>query len=90
DEAVRHAEDAHRLLNYDVDAIDSNLVDWFRVRAYVLTGRPDDAITQMEEMVSRPSVFGLGDLKLDPLYDGIRDDPRFQALIQRLEQQIEW
>ena len=90
DEAVRHAEDAHRLLNYDVDAIDSNLVDWFRVRTYVLTGRPDDAIAQMAELVSRPSLFGLGDLRLDPLYDGIRDDPRFQALIQRLEQQIEW
>jgi TolB-like protein len=88
--AVRHAEEAHRLLNYDVDALDTNLADWLRMRTYLLTDRPDDAIAQMEELVSRPSVFGLGDLKLDPLYDGIRDDPRFQALIPRLEQQIEW
>jgi len=55
----------------------------------VLTGRLDEAIAQLEEMASRPSFLGLGDLNLDPLYDGIRDDPRFQALIQRVESQIE-
>jgi hypothetical protein len=32
----------------------------------------------------------LGDLKLDPLYDSLRDDARFQALIPRAEQLIEW
>jgi len=88
--AIRHAEEAHRLFNYEVDATDSELVTWFLARTYVLAGRPDDAIAQMEAMVSHPSVFGLGDLKLDPLYDGIRDDPRFQAMIPRLESQIEW
>jgi TolB-like protein len=90
DEAVRHAEEATRLFNYGVDATDSNVVDWYLVRIYVLTGRPDEAIAQLEEMASRPSFLGLGDLKLDPLYDGIRDDPRFQALIRQVESQIEW
>jgi TolB-like protein/Tfp pilus assembly protein PilF len=90
EEAVRHAEEADRLFNYEVDATDSNLIAWYLLRTYVLAGRPDDAIAQMEEMLSRPSFLGLGDLKLDPLYDGLRDDPRFQALIQRLEQMIEW
>ncbi len=90
DEAVRHAEEAVRLFNYEVDATDSNVVNWFLVRTYVLAGRPDAAIAHMEEMLSRPSFLGLGDLKLDPLYDGLRDDPRFQALIPHLEEQIEW
>jgi TolB-like protein/Tfp pilus assembly protein PilF len=89
DEAVQHAEEAARLFNYEMDATDSNVVDWYLVRIYVLTGRPDEAIAQLEEMASRPSFLGLGDLNLDPLYDGIRDDPRFQALIQRVESQIE-
>jgi TolB-like protein/Tfp pilus assembly protein PilF len=90
DEAVRHAEEANRLFNYEVDATDANVVDWYLVRIYVLTDRPDDAISHLDEMVSRPSFLGLGDLKLDPLYDGIRDDQRFQALIRRVESQIEW
>ena len=90
EEAVRHAEEADRLFNYEVDATDSNLIAWFLLRTYVLAGRPDDAIEQIEEMLSRPSFIGVGDLKLDPLYDGLRDDPRFQALIPRLEQMIEW
>jgi len=73
-----------------VDATDSNLIAWFLLRTYVLTSRSDAAIAQLEEMLSRPSFVGLGDLKFDPLYDGLRDDPRFQALIPRLESQIEW
>jgi len=90
DEAVRHAEEAARLFNYEMDATDSNIVDWYLVRIFVLTDRPDGAIEMLEEMASRPSFLGLGDLNLDPLYDGIRDDPRFQALSRRLESQIEW
>jgi tetratricopeptide (TPR) repeat protein len=90
EEAIRHAEEADRLFNYGVDATDSNLIAWFLLRTYVLTGRSDAAIAQLEEMLSRPSFVGLGDLKFDPLYDGLRDDPRFQALIPRLESQIEW
>ena len=90
DEAFRHAEEAARLFNYEVDATDSNVVNWFRLRTLVLLDRPDEAIALVDEMLSRPSFLGLGDLKLDPLYDGLREDPRFQGLIPRLEQQIEW
>ena len=78
------------MFNYEMDATDSNIVDWYLVRIFVLTDRPDGAIEMLEEMASRPSFLGLGDLNLDPLYDGIRDDPRFQALSRRLESQIEW
>jgi len=39
--------------------------------------------------VSRLSVFGLGDLKLDPLYDPLRGDPRYEALVRKAEGLIE-
>ncbi|MBT8479456.1 MAG: tetratricopeptide repeat protein, partial [Gemmatimonadetes bacterium] len=68
-EAVRHAEEAVRLYGYERDAADGDTFDWLLVRTYVLVDQPDDAIEQMDLMLSYPSVFGLGDLKLDPLYD---------------------
>jgi TolB-like protein/Tfp pilus assembly protein PilF len=90
DEAVREAEEAVRLYGYDRDSQDSDTFDWLLVRTYVLTDRTDEALAFMEELLSRPSVFGLGDLKLDPLYDELREDPRWEDLIQQAEAQIEW
>ena len=90
EEAIRQAEEAVRLHGYEDDAADAAVLNWFLVRTYVLTGRYDDAIELMEIMLSHPSIFGLGDLKLDPLYDPLRADPRFQALIPQLERMIEW
>jgi len=90
EEAVRHAEEAVRLYGYDRDSQDSDTFDWLLVRTYVLTDRTDEALAFMDELLSRPSVFGLGDLKLDPLYDELREDPRWEDLIQQAEAQIEW
>jgi tetratricopeptide (TPR) repeat protein len=90
EEAVREAEEAVRLYGYDRDSQDSDTFDWLLLRTYVLTGRADQALAFMGELLSRPSVFGLGDLKLDPLYDELRQDPRFEGLIRKAEAQIEW
>jgi TolB-like protein/Tfp pilus assembly protein PilF len=90
EEAVRHAEEAVRLYGYEGDAADSDTFDWLLARTYVLTDRRDDAIAFMEELLSRPSVFGLGDLMLDPLYDELREDPRYEGLVRQAEAQIEW
>jgi TolB-like protein len=90
EEAIRHAEEAVRLYGYDRDSQDCDTFDWLLLRTYVLTGRTDDAMAFMEELLSRPSVFGLGDLKLDPLYDELREDPRYEGLIRQAEAQIEW
>ncbi len=88
--AVSHAEEAVRLRGFEQDAADGDITEWFLARTYMLVGRTDDAIEQLEYMASHPGVLGLGDLKLDPLYDGIRDEPRFQALIRDVESQVQW
>jgi TolB-like protein len=89
EEAVRHAEEAVRLYGPAEDAMDSDFAEWLLVRTYVLTGRSDDAVDRIESILSRPHSFGLGDLTLDPLYDVLRSDPRFAALVTRLEEMIE-
>ena len=64
--------------------------NWFLLCTYVVAGRYEDAFRQIEVMLSRPSFFGLGDLKLYPLYDPLREDPRYEALIRQAERLMEW
>jgi hypothetical protein len=47
------------------------------------TGRPEQAIDLLEELMSIPSLVNANILKLDPWYDSLRDNPRFQALIAK-------
>lgn len=87
---IEQAEEAVRMHDYEQDAADVSAGNWFLLRTYVVAGRYEDAIRQIEVMLSRPSFFGLGDLKLDPLYDPLREDSRYEGLIRQAEGLIEW
>jgi tetratricopeptide (TPR) repeat protein len=51
-------------------------------RAYSLLGDRDQALSMLERLLVQPSVDSLTPalLRLDPVWDPIRDDPRFQKL----------
>ena len=48
---------------------------------YALIGEQEGAIDQLEVAVSVPSLVTASELRLNPLYDTLRDNPRFQALL---------
>ncbi len=48
---------------------------------YTLTGEEDRAIAALEKLLSIPSLVTPMMLKLDPSWDPLRDDPRFQKLL---------
>jgi tetratricopeptide (TPR) repeat protein len=48
---------------------------------YVLIGELEQAIQQLETALAIPSPVTVGELRLDPLFDPLRDNPRFQALL---------
>jgi serine/threonine-protein kinase len=54
--------------------------------SYLLIGEYDAALDQIEYWLSRPSYLSVGLLRVDPIWDPIRDDPRFQALLVRYGQ----
>jgi len=53
---------------------------------YALIGEQEGAIDQLEAAVSVPSLVTASELRLNPLYDTLRDNPRFQALVALGEQ----
>jgi predicted Zn-dependent protease len=53
------------------------------VPAYIGMGNNDQAIASLEKAFAQHS-NGLTGLKVDPVYDPLRDDPRFQNLLRRV------
>jgi hypothetical protein len=49
---------------------------------YAWTGEKDLALQQLEEVVKIPGPISYGQLRLHPWWDPLRDDPRFEKLVE--------
>ncbi len=50
---------------------------------YAMVGEYDEAIRLLEDLMSKPTLLGIGALRLDPAWKPLRDKPRFQALLHK-------
>jgi hypothetical protein len=48
---------------------------------YIFTSNFDLALDKIEHLLSIPSLLGPGDLLINPIYDNLRDLPRFQKIV---------
>ena len=81
DEAVRAGERSVTLFPYSYDATDGSTVSKYFVEILILAGEHDRAIEEMQAIRSQPSFLWPGHLRFDPVFDPLRDDLRFRALV---------
>jgi tetratricopeptide (TPR) repeat protein len=84
EEALREGRYACELLPPSKDAIDGVVLAVNLAQIYVWTGEKDLAVAQIEAVERSPTYLTYGLLKLQPIWDPIRGDPRFENVLASL------
>lgn len=82
-EAIDEGRRAVELLPESKDALDGPRVTVALAQIYGLTGENDQALQLLEHSLNTPNGITVPMLKIDPVWDPLRKDPRFQALIDK-------
>jgi TolB-like protein/Flp pilus assembly protein TadD len=83
DAAIAEGKRAVELLPESQDAFDGPEVTVVLAQIYAWTGESDEAFRLLDHLLVVPNGITVPSLKLDPLWDPLRKDPRFQALIDK-------
>jgi TolB-like protein/Tfp pilus assembly protein PilF len=82
-EAIAEGKRAVELLPESQDAFDGPQGTAALAQIYAWTGEFDEAFRLLDHLLAIPSSLTVPILKLDPAWDPLRKDPRFQALIDK-------
>ena len=83
--AIREGQHAVELMPASKNAIDGAMLAEYLAIIYAWTGDTDRAIEQLNEAVKLPGgTLSYGHLRLTPLWDPLRGDPRFDKIIASL------
>jgi TolB-like protein/Tfp pilus assembly protein PilF len=83
DSAMAEAERASKLQPETKDAFEGPAITEGVAQVYTILGAKDRAIEILDGLLNRPSYVTVQGLKVNPIWDSLRSDPRFQALIDR-------
>jgi len=86
--AIAEGKRAVQLLPESQDALDGPKVTLALAQIYAWTGETDEAFQLLDRSLTTPNGITVFFLKLDPVWEPLRTDPRFQALIDRHEAKV--
>ena len=81
--AIAEAKRAMELLPESIDAFDGPLATQTLAEIYVVVGEYDKALAIADALLSKPGHLTVALLKIHPVWDPIRNDPRFIALLKK-------
>ena len=84
DQAIQAARRASEMLPVTKDALNGARVADYRAIAGVLAGDKKGAIEQLSNATQRPGSLTYGQLRLHPYFDGLRGNPDFERIVNKL------
>ncbi len=83
EDAINEGRKAVELVPESQDAFDGPQATAALAEIYAWVGEHDEAFRLLDHLLSVPNGLTVPTLKLDPVWDPLRKDPRFQALIEK-------
>ena len=77
----RKASEAWRCCRLSRDGYLGPYIQHQLARIYIWSGEPEKALDQLEPLLKMPYYLSPGWLRIDPTFDPLRDNPRFQRLV---------
>jgi tetratricopeptide (TPR) repeat protein len=81
DEAIRAGERAVALAPVSKDAFVGPYIQLQLARIFTLVGEPEKALDQLEALLRMPYYLSPAWLRIDPNFEPLRKNPRFQSLV---------
>jgi len=85
DDALSEGRRAVTLRPLSEDAVDGAAMLSSLAMIYAWVGDTGSALDQLESLAKLPNAPYFGALKYDPAWDGLRGDPRFNAILNELQ-----
>jgi len=83
DAAIAEAKRAMELVPESVDAFDGPVCTQRLAEVYAIVGEPEKAIDLLDGLLSRPTQVTVAQVRISPILDPLRQDPRFIAMMKK-------
>jgi TolB-like protein len=83
DAAIAEAKRATELMPESLDAFDGPVCTQRLAEVYLIVGEYDKAIELTDGLLTRPSQVTVANVRISPIWDPVRQDPRFIAMLKK-------